>query len=886
MSGNADTIKDFLVSLGFDIDQAGANKFEAVLKGVTANVLKVGAVVEGAALSIVGFTTQIANGLDKIYWASQRTGASVQGIKALGYAASQTGSSAEAAQNSLESLARFMRSNPGAEGFLNRLGVQTRDASGQMRDMSAIFTGVGQRLSSMPYYRANQYAQMLGIDENTLMAMRRGLSGFSTEYQSMMQKTGFNADKAAIQSNKFMTSMRSFVSLLGILRDKVGSNLADGLSGTLDNLSKRMLENWPKIEEVVTKVVKGVLWAADAIGRVAWRITQAVDSLIVWFRKLSPAVQELIGLFAVLISGWRLLNTEFLKSPIGIVLALFAAIFALIEDYKTWKEGGKSLIAWDKWEPEINAAIKSLGELRDSVAAIGTEIARLLNIDLKNWTLKGDIDNLTKQFGEFGKMIKMIGELLRAIDDGRWSDAVSVGKQLLNQGKEQPTAIPAVVDSANRTAELLKEKTGFDPRSIGRWFRRLGEPEKPVPNAERRDGSEVSDRPGWLRWLPATGKSGDEPEQHAQSVKRPEALEHAGTIAELVNNYARKSDQASNQYLISTLSREMGIAVDSKLLPSDMRDLLKVLRGIAQNINQPGSESATEIISSPQVINAEQFMRTQASAQVPDYVDTIAKLVNNYAKNSGRADNRALIAELTRITGKSDDSKLLSSDMQDILKVLRDIAQNINQPGSESAAELLLPRPVIANEQPTQRPQASAQGKVLLNWMQPMFSKLESLYRLPEGLLKSVAITESGGNQFAMSGAGAKGLFQFMDGTARDMGLRGNDVFDPEKSAQAAAKYLSQLLRQNGGDLSKALASYNWGIGNVKRYGMGLMPQETRNYIPKVMSNMPTSAPVIQQETNINIHGVSDPREAARLTVDRQKGVNSQLTQQLPAGPR
>lgn len=81
MSGNADTIKDFLVSLGFDIDQAGANKFEAVLKGVTANVLKVGAVVEGAALSIVGFTTQIANGLDKIYWASQRTGASVRASK-------------------------------------------------------------------------------------------------------------------------------------------------------------------------------------------------------------------------------------------------------------------------------------------------------------------------------------------------------------------------------------------------------------------------------------------------------------------------------------------------------------------------------------------------------------------------------------------------------------------------------------------------------------------------------------------------------------------------------------------------------------------------------------------------------------------------------------
>ncbi|EFL9897606.1 lytic transglycosylase domain-containing protein, partial [Escherichia coli] len=215
MSGNADTIKDFLVSLGFDIDQAGANKFEAVLKGVTANVLKVGAVVEGAALSIVGFTTQIANGLDKIYWASQRTGASVQGIKALGYAASQTGASAESAMSSLEGLAGFMRSNPGAEGFLNRLGVQTRDASGKMRDTAAIFTGVGQKLNNMPYYRAKQYAQMLGIDENTLMAMRRGMNGFTADYQSMLQKTGFNADKAAVQSNKFMTSMRGLTSLFG-----------------------------------------------------------------------------------------------------------------------------------------------------------------------------------------------------------------------------------------------------------------------------------------------------------------------------------------------------------------------------------------------------------------------------------------------------------------------------------------------------------------------------------------------------------------------------------------------------------------------------------------------------------------------------------------------
>ncbi|EFL9551865.1 transglycosylase SLT domain-containing protein [Escherichia coli] len=671
MSGNADTIKDFLVSLGFDIDQAGANKFEAVLKGVTANVLKVGAVVKGAALSIVGFTTQIANGLDKIYWASQRTGASVQGIKALGYAASQTGASAESAMSSLEGLAGFMRSNPGAEGFLNRLGVQTRDASGKMRDTAAIFTGVGQKLNNMPYYRAKQYAQMLGIDENTLMAMRRGMGQLSSEYALTAKRIGFNAESAAKQSNIFMTSMRNLTMTLGQAKDKIGSNLAGGLAGSIDNFRRQILDNWPKIEAVITKIIKGILWAGDAITRVLWRTGQAVEGVIAWFKKLNPATQQLIALFSGLLVAWRLLNTAFMSSPLGMITTLIIALGLLLDDYQTWKEGGKSLIDWGKWKTEIDQAVKMIGDLKKTVTDLTKALAKLLGIDPKSWSLKWDFSNFISQMGEFGKMLNMIADLLNAIKDGNWAQAASIGKQLLNQGSENPSAMPMVTDSANGTADWIKEHWGFDPRSVGRTVR------------------------GWF--------GDDEPEQLGQSVKRP---------------------------------------------------------------------------------------------------------------------------------------------------------------------------------QPTKA------GSELLGWMQPMLTNLEQLYRLPEGLLRSVAITESGGNQFAVSGAGAKGLFQFMDGTARDMGLRGNDVFDPEKSAQAAAKYLSQLLRQNGGDLSKALASYNWGIGNVKRYGMGLMPQETRNYIPKVMSNMPTSAPVIQQETNINIHGVSDPREAARLTVDRQKGVNSQLTQQLPAGPR
>lgn len=362
---NAETIKDFLVSLGFSVDDAGAKKFGSVLAGTTANVIKMGLAVEGAALSVVAFTAKIASGLDNLYRASQRTGATVQGIQSIGYAVSQVGGSVDAARSSLESLSRFIRNNPGAEGFLNRLGVQTRDASGNMRDMAAIFTGVGQKLSSMPYYRANQYAQMLGIDENTLMAMRRGVGDFSGQYSAMAKAIGFNADQAALSSNRFMTSLKSLGEMAGMARDKIGSNLADGLAGQIDNLRKKIIENFPKIEVTITKVIKGILWLGEIVGRVAFRIVDGVGDIIEWWGKLDAETKTLIEVIGGLVVAMRILNSTFWKSPIGLITGLIVALGLLWEDYKTWKEGGNSLIDWEKWQPAIDKAKDAITWLRD-----------------------------------------------------------------------------------------------------------------------------------------------------------------------------------------------------------------------------------------------------------------------------------------------------------------------------------------------------------------------------------------------------------------------------------------------------------------------------------------------------------------------------------------
>ncbi|MFH2893162.1 lytic transglycosylase [Klebsiella pneumoniae] len=595
---NAETIKDFLVSLGFDIDEAGASKFDSVLAGTTANAIKMGLAVEGAALTVVAFTAKIASGLDNLYWASQRTGATVQGIQSIGYAVSQVGGSVDAARSSLESLSRFVRNNPGAEGFLNRLGVQTRDASGNMRDMAAIFTGVGQKLSSMPYYRANQYAQMLGIDENTLMAMRRGVGGFSGQYSAMAKAIGFNADEAARSSNKFMTSLREFGAMAGMARDKIGSNLAGGLAGSLDTLRRHILDNFPRIEQTLTKAIKGILALGDIIGRLFFRLIEGTSSLITWWQSLDKQTRELISLFGALTIALRILNSTFWMSPIGLITALAAGIALLWEDYQTWKEGGDSLIDWGKWKPEVDAALKMVRDLKTTVNDLAKVLAKLLNIDPKSWSLKWDFSNFIDQMGEFSKMLNMIADLLNAIKDGRWADAASIGKQMLNQGSENPSAMPMVTDSANGTADWIKEHWGFDPRNVGRTVRGWFGDDEPDQIGQAAKRGERNNNPGNLNFA---GQAGAELERPGGRFARFETafdglralsrqlVLYAGrginSVEKIISTWAPASDNNNTAAYIQAVSQRLGVNPQAALNINDPQTMSALMSSIIHHEN-------------------------------------------------------------------------------------------------------------------------------------------------------------------------------------------------------------------------------------------------------------------------------------------------------------
>jgi membrane-bound lytic murein transglycosylase D len=135
----------------------------------------------------------------------------------------------------------------------------------------------------------------------------------------------------------------------------------------------------------------------------------------------------------------------------------------------------------------------------------------------------------------------------------------------------------------------------------------------------------------------------------------------------------------------------------------------------------------------------------------------------------------------------------------------------------------------------------------------PLFEKYLAKYNLPQDL-KYLAVVESALLPTARSRVGAVGLWQFMGPTGRDMRLVQNEYIDermnPEKSTEAACKYLRDLYRMFG-DWELVLAAYNWGGGNVqramKRTGKKTfwdlypqLPKETRNYVPTFTAAMYT----------------------------------------------
>ncbi len=195
----------------------------------------------------------------------------------------------------------------------------------------------------------------------------------------------------------------------------------------------------------------------------------------------------------------------------------------------------------------------------------------------------------------------------------------------------------------------------------------------------------------------------------------------------------------------------------------------------------------------------------------------------------------------------------------------------------------------------------------------PIFDEIFNKYDLPEEL-KAMAVIESSLNPLAVSRVGAKGMWQFMYGTAKLYGLQIDSFvdqrMDPVASADAAARYLSDSYKIFG-DWALAIASYNCGAGNVskaiRRSGgktnfwdiYYYLPRETRGYVPAFVGALyamhyykeygitPESAPFSPQIDTMKINKMLHFKQVSELvgvSVDELRNLNPQYRHDIVPG--
>lgn len=112
-------------------------------------------------------------------------------------------------------------------------------------------------------------------------------------------------------------------------------------------------------------------------------------------------------------------------------------------------------------------------------------------------------------------------------------------------------------------------------------------------------------------------------------------------------------------------------------------------------------------------------------------------------------------------------------------------------------------------------------------------------YGVDENLIYAIIKQESDFDSTCTSSVGAAGLMQIMPSNFSYLGI--SDAYDVDQNVDGGTKLLKEYLNQYGGDIQMALMAYNGGPGTMQRRGVSSagdlykMPEETQNYVPKVM---------------------------------------------------
>jgi hypothetical protein len=411
-------IENLITTLTFNTNERILLKFS---KGIEKIFLQLEAMVKfatNAARSIFDFTENVAVTNDQIGKLAQRLGIDVKALQELGFVAELNGASIESMNSALESISQTIADaargmGDGVETF-GILGISVTDAEGRLRSADDMLLNIADSIAMLSTQAERAaFAQRLGISGQLLLAIQQGSAAIREqrkEAEGLNFAIGVEGAQAAADFNDDLLRLRRI--LLGI-RNLIATRLMAAI--------EPMIEMWVKWLKTNNLLIR------QGINRF---IDMTMNSLFI-LRNILARVVSLVEFGVNAIGGWEngikaltaallILNRALIK-PL-LVLAGFIGFLILLDDLKTFAEGGDSAIGnlierFPSLSKPINLLLKILSKVAEGWNLIFTEGDRAiegliaLTRDLKDYTIQAydDIrDHILETFDEISERYEIL----------------------------------------------------------------------------------------------------------------------------------------------------------------------------------------------------------------------------------------------------------------------------------------------------------------------------------------------------------------------------------------------------------------------------------------------------------------------------------------------
>lgn len=368
---SATVIKEFLVALNFDVNKSGASTFASSIADASVKAATLGAAVLGAAAAVTKFVTSVASELDVVGDLAERTENAASEIDKMGYIAELTDSSINAVNTSLEALNK----NAGdtamgigrAKKVFEEIGVEVKDANGKLKNSTDLMHEVAGAIKDMDKGQQQAVLERLGIDRTMLKMLTTDVSALSGEYDKMMEAAGFSFDEAVKNAGELEDAQIKLKLGMTKLKQAVAASFFKPLAKSFAQFNDLLIRSMPAIIKTITPIIAVVMKVADVFIFLGSVVLRGIGVIVDGLTKLNDITNGWAGYILAAAAAWTVLNGTFLASPIGLILALAAAIALLVDDFLGWQEGRESFIPWENWKNEVDLVIGFIDMLRSNI---------------------------------------------------------------------------------------------------------------------------------------------------------------------------------------------------------------------------------------------------------------------------------------------------------------------------------------------------------------------------------------------------------------------------------------------------------------------------------------------------------------------------------------